>query len=120
MSRSETLRVRLLRREISLLKLARARFLLQSEKSRSFPIDYQYWKGDHEFLAAEKEVLSVRQKLGESLPGEALGIVYSFLSRFDELGTKQTMGDWIHLSRLAVDQIDALLVARQQDNLPAD
>ena len=62
-------------------------------------------------IAAEIE--SLRRKMDEPLPGPALSIIRRFHNDWDELGVKQSIGDWNRLVIRALDEIAAQTSSRR-------
>ncbi len=107
--RNEKLRARLKDLEVDLLRALHQQFQIQATAGEWRDADAAFWLKDQEFLAFEKDILKLRRKLSEAIPGEPLSVVRQFRKSFHVLGTQQTGASWIALSKAALTQVEALI-----------
>ena len=104
----KNLRARLEALEVEYLRELRLRFDNQLIEGAARRI---VWKVEEAYPALVKldgQIVALRRKLREPIPGAAIEIAKRFSQRFGDLGTQQTFGAWIHLSKIALQEIDEL------------
>jgi hypothetical protein len=100
------------------LRLANLELELVQELCREFHLDcdqpgqdcaarYGWWASNPVCVRTQREILSIRRKLGENDPGPAIEVLRSFVREFSALGTKQDMAAWKHLAKKALLKLES-------------
>ena len=117
MSRTEKLYARLARLEEEYLRLIRKEFQGQSDglstpwlnhRKAYLPMNRTNQAKVQHVDKLERDIVAIRRRLKEAIPGHAVAVPQEVLDNFDALGVLQDHGDWLRLVRDALSRIDAI------------
>ena len=112
MARTTKLQLRLANLEQELAQELLREFHLDCNQpgGQDFAARYGWWECNSVCVRTQREILSIRRKLGENDPGPAIVVLRSFVRECSALGSKQNMAAWKHLAKKALLKLESTVV----------